>query len=100
MTKGERVMGRMAVALRIAAVVLAVAAPMSTGCRKQSACDAYYERYAACIAKMGPAARAAAAASLERERERLRAAEHDDASREQAAAACQASLRAIESTCR
>ena len=87
-------------ALRIGLWLVVVAVPMSTGCRKQSACDAYYERYAACIAKMGPAARAAAAANLERERERLRAAEHDDASRAQATAACQASLQAIQSTCR
>jgi hypothetical protein len=82
-------------------LALVVLGMFGCGRREESVCTQYFERYASCVAKMGPEARAAAEANLKRERERVRALEREGgATRGAATAACQASLQAIASTCR
>jgi hypothetical protein len=81
--------------------LFAMLAVSGAACRRDSkdACTDYFDRVSRCIAKMGPEARSAAEANLRRERNGVAAAMADPQRRAQAAAACQASSRAIADTC-
>jgi hypothetical protein len=87
--------GKECLRLPIALLLLA-----SLGCKSEKrTCDRYFERYEACVARMGPAMQAAIKDRLERERREIGRLSKSPEHRVELASQCEASLRSIANIC-